>query len=613
MGRHRKKMKAIKKEKIVWQTDPDLYDYIWQTPIAPKAKYIDYGSWYSACIMIYDYPTEGDAQWFANFLFADGIFTFDIFTPKKLKELKKIKNTLHEMRSRLSARDTIERITAEERYQEIYATIREVALGNEAIISLLPRIYLTDNSLDGLEEQVRAVVEHLELKGFMASVFLNQARNNEIGLFLPATLGGLPYKKMEATPLMMSYHYSRTQLLDQYGYFFGKTFDKYPVVFNPFELTNKRLSYSGLILGDLGAGKSTTLKRLIWLNYIRGDYVRIISVNREFDNLTQHMGGINLEIGGSTALNPLYYHQYKDVPASSWTAKNIERVQSFLKIRLGDAISTEQLTEFSAVLFQLYGEDGPKEEIIFSTIINHLKQSIFHPDGTPIKDEKIYDRKFARIEGLIQLLSEFETGGSSIYFNRKSSFDIKSHQVVNINISAVLGTENYNAMLFTLMHYLDTELQEKGWPELQAYNEREKEIYEVSRYSIFMDEAHYYFNSKNDVAVDKLLPMVRIMRKYFSGLWLATHTIGDMLKNGQQSETLQQLFEILQYTFVMKQHANAREALRSAFKQALSEHQLQQIPQFEKGETFLIINGVGTYGMKVSVTPEDIAIFGGGA
>ena len=52
--------------------------------------------------------------------------------------------------------------------------------------------------------------------------------------------------------------------------------------FNLFTKTKKRLSYNALVYGAMGSGKSTLLKKLIEVQALFVDYVRILDPSGEY-------------------------------------------------------------------------------------------------------------------------------------------------------------------------------------------------------------------------------------------------------------------------------------------------------------------------------------------
>ena len=58
-----------------------------------------------------------------------------------------------------------------------------------------------------------------------------------------------------------------------------------------FHKTKIRMSYSGVIVGRMGSGKSTLMKKLIEDRIIRGDFIRGFDVMDEYPPLVERYGG----------------------------------------------------------------------------------------------------------------------------------------------------------------------------------------------------------------------------------------------------------------------------------------------------------------------------------
>src|SRR5699024_2087941 len=108
----------------------------------------------------------------------------------------------------------------------------------------------------------------------------------------------------------------------------------------------------------------------------------------------------------------------------------------------------------------------------------------------------------------------------------------------------------------------------QGLKEKRAYDEREKKIFEATKYVLFIDEAHKFINGNNIMGIEFLEGFEREARKYFAGVVYATQSIRDVvpdIKDDKVTEKIKTLFELTQYKFIMQQDNNAKEVLDKIF------------------------------------------------
>lgn len=138
------------------------------------------------------------------------------------------------------------------------------------------------------------------------------------------------------------------------------------------------------------------------------------------------------------------------------------------------------------------------------------------------------------------------------------------------------------------------------------------------KYLIIIDEAHHLINTDDisQPAVNFLVKFMREARKYFGGLFFASHLITDFVPEGSKSENaenVKNLFRLTQYKFIAEQDAESTEKLRTVFDGQLTDSELKVIPKLQTGSTILAISGVKNITFDVDVSPSELSLFGGGA
>jgi len=159
---------------------------------------------------------------------------------------------------------------------------------------------------------------------------------------------------------------------------------------------------------------------------------------------------------------------------------------------------------------------------------------------------------------------------------------------------------------------------QNGTPQYHAFNHKQLQFEDAIRYLIIIDEAHHIINTKpgSEYALDFLTKFCREARKYFAGLFFASHSIRDFVPEGSDMRIVEQikvLFELTQYKFIMQQDSNSLKMLRTIFEGQLSDSEIAEIPYLTTGDVLLSIGAVKNIAFNVEVTEEELALFGGGA
>lgn len=132
------------------------------------------------------------------------------------------------------------------------------------------RLFVQAKMIAELEQRVNVIMTELTSLGFKGQIFLNEASWEWKSLFLKYDdQQELPNKREgKGLPAMslaagLPYHFS--ELNDRNGSYLGTTFSGGNVLFDLFHKDKKRRYYNGVVVGTMGAGKSTTLKKSRWI------------------------------------------------------------------------------------------------------------------------------------------------------------------------------------------------------------------------------------------------------------------------------------------------------------------------------------------------------------
>ncbi|RBN36360.1 type IV secretion system protein VirB4, partial [Priestia megaterium] len=92
------------------------------------------------------------------------------------------------------------------------------------------------------------------------------------------------------------------------------------VIFDLFHKDQQRKSYNAVLMGLMGAGKSTFLKKVTTDNAIKGYKIRGFDIVGEFESLVRELGGKQIALDGSEGqINPLQVFKTHEHEINSFT------------------------------------------------------------------------------------------------------------------------------------------------------------------------------------------------------------------------------------------------------------------------------------------------------
>ncbi|MED0668066.1 type IV secretion system protein VirB4 [Bacillus badius] len=644
------RIKPNKQEQAESKKKSEKYDQSFLAAIQPvggvsfKDKYIKKGDGYEACIHIWDYPSSVDELWLEKLSsMRDVIFVKDIATMEKDQTISSINKSMVEQDTRYrSSKHQSERMDASQSYSELEDLYKSISQMGEVVKLIHIRLFVHEKTIMQLEQKVQSIITDLTSYGFKGQIFLNESRWEWQSLFLPYKDQQLFPNKREGKGLPalslaagLPFHFS--ELNDPKGSYLGLSFTGGNVIFDMFHKDKKRRYYNGVVVGTMGAGKSTALKKLTTDNACRGYFIRGFDVTGEFATLVDALNGQSLSLDGSHGIiNPLQIYRVADNGEDTVKDENLSFMQHLSKVAtfyefVANDPSTDELEEFKKILRAFYESLGfiekihttgvtdlPNEEYpIFSDLLHFIRKELYeHPEQRIIRPELSIARA-NRLEKIELVLDNLVHSYAHLFNGHTTLPDFTNEQVIFFSIRNLTRLEKniFNAQMYNALTMIWDNLIQIGAPQMKALYKDGFDVDEAIRFLVIIDESHRMINSENMLAVSFLTDFAREARKYFGGLLLASQSIRDFVPDHSDTEVvtkIRTLFELTQYKFIMQQDSNTLDSLRAIFEGQMSESELAQIPQFQQGDCLLSINGVGNLMFTVEASEEELALFTGG-
>lgn len=595
------------------------------------------GDGYEACIHVYDYKDTVSFSWLSDLcIFDDTICTVDISTADKAASIHSINKSMEEQASRYAqARQATERIDAQQIYNQLDDVYTEMVSMGEVLKDITIRIYVYNRTRDGLDKRIGEILTEIESKGFKSTVFLEENEYEWRSLFLSATEQyKLPNKRkgrsMPSYTYAIGHPYHFSSLHDPYGLYHGYTKTGGVVIYDKFQKDSLRLSYCGVIVGNMGTGKSTTMKKLIKSDAICGNYIRGFATNNEFNALLNHLGGSIIKLDGSDGfLNALQVYRTHENEADCFI-KHIAKIKTFYSFLCPEA-DTYDLSELGNLLKTLYkkhmgyDEDSgtqitglpPEQYPIWSDFLQVIREDLYEDFETKTKRTGISLDHFRRVEKIELIIGNLIDNYGKIFNGHSSMMDFEDEQIVFFSVENLksFGSNIFDAQMFSALSLLWDNLLHIGQPMKELYDAHEIDLPDVTKYMIYMDEAHNFVNASKITAVEFLANYVRESRKFFGGIFFASQSITDFMPENSSQDGLaaiRLLFSLSQYKLIFKQGADSFDTLKSAFRDELPDNDLEEIAKFQQGECVLL-TGAESIRFTVDISPTELELFTGGA
>jgi len=612
-----------------------------QGGVSFKENLVRNGDGYSTCIHIYEYPTNVNDFWLEPIMnMPNAITTLDVVSDERKQVVEAINKNMSEQNARhVNAKENIDRMDAQEQYLDMKELYRQVTNG-EVIKRIHLRIYIAEKTIPDLEKRLKEVIHHLETHNFRGSIFLNEQEYEweslvthfDIQKKYPNKRKG---KEIPALALAGGFPFHFTHLDDPYGTYQGTTRTGGSVIFDLFHKDQQRKSYNAVLMGLMGAGKSTFLKKVTTDNAIKGYKIRGFDIVGEFESLVRELGGKQIALDGSEGqINPLQVFKTHEHEINSFT-QHLSKLTVFYRFIAPEA-KDDELKEYEKLLRKLYiqkqlwnDEKGASNHITglspeayptFSEFLHLIRQELYTDEETREHHPNLGEYRKRRLE-LIELNIENLVETYAHLFDGISTIeDFNDEQVVFFSIRHLskLKDEIAQAQLFNVMSLLWDGMLQNGEPQLAAYTKGTLAFADAIRYLIVIDEAHHIVNTKrgNEHALDFLTEFSREARKYFAGLIYASHLISDFVPDGSEQtaiEKIKKLFDLTQYKFIMQQDDNNLDTIQRVFKTGITDSELAEIPKLPIGDVLLCIKSVKNILFHIEIDEEEKVLYGGGA
>ncbi|EAW7168009.1 TraE, Type IV secretion system protein [Listeria monocytogenes] len=617
---------------------------------------------YQACLHVYGYPSIYMGNWMKDVTNhdellpklgehdnaltiprIDTIVTVDYMTEKEADFGEMLKGTVGEY---ISQYNRAQDATDKDNFYEEISAARELAFKvnntGEQIKMCHVRIFVSAATQVELEKHLDSIRRKLSNKGYQSAVYLEENleewQSQFLGYDLQKALPSFhPGNEIPAEAMGLGFAHDQTYLKDPTGPYFGFTRTGGTVYWDLFHKSEKRLAYNLFIAGDMGAGKSTALKKLVKSNGVKGNFIRGFDKAGEFTNVVSDIGGHSIKLNGEDGRLNLF-QVYPNVSRKDLNGQFIvDEAQSFsqhvknigmvyqLKNGLVDAGDLDDITALTYEFYKEFGLWGNGQ-----TSITNLPDNAYPilEDWVQFIDKKMADEQDAESKKTYRKIHKSFKAMLTNYgkmFNGHTTIpDFSKQQILFYETG---GMETFDDYVFDIQIYLATTqiwatMTSLGRQEQNAYTARKKHWFDYIRFLVVMDECHNYLNIEKAYTAKFFVTMLSEARKFFAGIVFATQRLERMFPkadNVQSKEMvlaanqLSQIVGLCPYKMIFKTDTASMDRVRAVFKTQLTESEYELIPRFHTGDCILSMAGDQNLTMHVEITEEENLQFAGGA
>lgn len=635
----------LKTRKIEDKTNLELISLIQPTgSVKFNPTYVKFGDAYMACVHVYSTPEYVSRHWLYDLYCINGDIniTFDIMPIKTHNIKEKIKKSVDENLSRYeNAHDILEAKDAHSQLERLNNLLDEIEkLGNIVLASEF-RIFVYASTFYDLEKNIKEIEDVLKVSKFTKyCVNYNEQYEEFQSLFLPFSETNKTLSRRKGIPIPANKYaqglpFFNTWLTDERGFYLGNTTTQSgirPVIFTPFLKDKYRSCYDMFLCGVKGTGKSTTIKMLIEKAVITRNKVKIIDVTGEFQEFVNNLNGVIVKFdseGKNIRLNLLEILRMEDNDTKNYH-QHIAKLSHIYRIMSPDC-TEQELSIYKEMLKKLYVKFGiipnehdikfnnitglPSERYpIFSDFLKIIKEEINTLENDTTSESR-YKLKYLlaidlKIGDLLRSYGSMFDGHTTI----KNAIDAN---VISYDLSSIKEVEDriFDMMLFNVLSMAYDSCMKIGTKMKNLYDKRQIDEEDIIYHLIVIDECHYSINANRPFAIERMLQILRMDRKYFIGVCFATTNLGDMFRNGTDNATkdLKTLFENCQYKMIFRQEPGTVPVIQEAFVNVFTPLQIKEIPKLKNREMVLNLTPIQTIRLMIRELPDGkLAYYGGG-
>lgn len=489
--------------------------------------------------------------------------------------------------------------------------IEQISANDEKVkeVSIILAISGTKKLRDEILKEIKTNAELYQIK-----IDVPNLRQMSAWQGFELTDKGLPDYAMylPTSTLASAFFFTENYHNDSTGWLIGEDCNYgLPTFFDQFALTKNRTGHNMSVIGTTGSGKSFLLKLLITNEFARGTKLFLFDIENELEKLTNRCGGEYIDLSSKSLINPLQirYVSTDDDGETSILGKHLGFLENFFITAFED-ISEKELVVLLDIVEKFYNSRGitkkttleefenmtAKDYPIFSDLYAYLLEQ---QKNTKTKE---LERILVNIE---VLLKRMVTGQDGNLYNGITTIDLSNNLVV-FNLQELLFNSSrrlINTQMINLLTYLSNEIVDN-----KKKNDKKNKKQNML---IVVDEFHYFIDEDNPTLLKYFGQMARRLRKYNSGIVVATQQPSDLTSSAGVLRHASSLFGNCQYQITGMLKDNDLQAIEKIYANTpLTETQKSFLSKCGQGQFLVNITNKNRLRINVFATPLQLYYMG---
>ncbi|HEL0588536.1 TPA: virulence factor [Streptococcus equi subsp. zooepidemicus] len=592
-------------------------------------RYFEAGDGLHTTLHYYGYPASDLPRfWLTDLLQLPDTIAFLSLYRQDNQEIKTVlEDSIEEKATRLSDNaKVVANQTELSQIRELTQLHQEIERTNLATFGMYTRVYVSDQTREGLFEQVTNLKN--KTSKYKATILLGEQDLEYQAPFVPASLQqDLPNHRkgtfIRVYDLAGGYPFNHTKLEDERGSYFGWTPTKGAVNFDFLHRDDRRTRSFMIVSGNPKMGQRSFLLKQTDDLYAKGHFIRNLDASGMFTDQTKEQKGLVLDLSGETnRINPfqIFPTVTKDngieVDEEKSYQQHLQKLKNLFQL-LNSEVTGDDLATFGKLVNDFYIDevriwyrnpalhDGElratqlvaEEYPILSDFILFLEdrkrqgQTRKHPDELELKT----------INRALNTFEELLSSHAAIFEGTTAFQDISTEQVVTFDLSGLVDSPHLlNAQVFSLLSLMSADMVNNA-KQCRQKLKADSQLTEMDmpHYIVTISDAQTLINPQYEQSVSLLATVIDRMGYNFAGVILAVHSLeGILLESNQMSAkdpyvlAVRRMFGLMQYRVFAQTDETSIGLLSNALHGAMNASELETLPKLAKGQLFMNIAGV---------------------
>ena len=494
----------LEAEKVYRRGRVSIKDLIAPSAFKAESSFIRLGDKFVSTLYVIAYPRYINIGWFAPVInyavpLDVAMYYYPISSEKILKKLQKKVGSLE---AQLTA-DAEKGAPRDPKRQTALADIENLrdslTQGTEKFFQFALYITVYADSKEDLEKRVEIIENIFGSKLIFTKRSLFTAKQG-FNSTLPLGNDELYIaSNMSSSPASASFPFISSELTSNDGILYGiNRHNNSLILFDRFSLQNA----NAVVFATSGAGKSYAIKLEVLRSLMMGTEVIIIDPEREYEHLSEAVGGayINLSLSSESKLNPFDLPKglTKEIKAADIIRSAIITLKGLVRLMVGKLSHLEDSLVDRALL-----ETYAKKNITADSDLSNIE--------TPLMRD--FEEILLSMEGgddLAQRVKKYTEGTFAGLFNSPTNVDT-SNQLVVFSVRD-LEDELRPIAIYTIVTYI--------WNLVRS---------EMKKRILVIDEAWWLMQHEDSAKF--IYALVKRCRKYYLGVTTITQDVNDFLRS----------------------------------------------------------------------------------